>query len=474
MRGLPVKFTDSGGIGAHYRQVTVGTLPDVPLLEIFNFYVDETGRSVGWWKLVHVCQRWRYIVFASQKRLRLQLCCTGDTPVRAVLDVWPALPLVVSNRCRLKRIDILDNIVDALQHHDRVCEISFWYLPGWLLGSLATMAQGPYPELTSLELRSDGESSPVLHNSFSGGSVPRLRTLVLDSVSFHGLPKLLLTASNLVQLHLHRIPNSGYISPDAMVACVLTMNNLESFILEYSSPLSHPYRASRRPPPPTRVVLPSLTHFSFHGTSEYLEEFLAQVDAPLLYSFYITFFNRPAAFDLSQLPQFISRTEKIKALTQAALDLYDHDCVIEITPSTQTRTAGEYRTLVLRVVSLGAGWQLSSLTQLCDLVWPLPSTLESLEIYKLPFGGTYSQWMELLSLFTAVKSLYLSKGIARRVVRTLQGLTRESIVMDVLPSLRNIFVEGLKPTRSVHRAIGWFVATRQPSGHPLTVDDWVP
>ena len=65
------KKTELDGLGAHYRQVTVGTLPDVALLEIFIFYVDGIGWSVGWQKLVRVCRRWRHIVFASQNRLHL-------------------------------------------------------------------------------------------------------------------------------------------------------------------------------------------------------------------------------------------------------------------------------------------------------------------------------------------------------------------------------------------------------------------
>jgi hypothetical protein len=371
-------------------------------------------------------------------------------------------------------IAALDNILTALQHHDRVCEITFWCFRRQLLERVANAALRPYPELTSLELRSDDVFEPVLPIDFLDGSAPRLRTLVLDSVSFPSLPKLLLTTSNLVQLHLHKIPNSGYISPDAMVACALTMNNLESFTLEYSfrGILSHPYRASIRPPPPTRVVLPSLTYFSFRGAHGYLEEFLALVDAPLLNSFRLAFFN-PHTFNLTQFPQFISRIEKINAFTQAAFRLDDIGFVMEITLSTQTRTADEDRTFVLRVSSMYAAWQLSSLTQLCNLVLPLPLTLERLDIYDLPSWGTHRQWMEFLSLFTAVKGLYLSKRIALRVARTLQRLMRESVVTNVLPSLRSISVERLKPTDSFHEAIGQFVATRQLSGRPLAVDDWV-
>jgi len=478
--GLPVKFTNLGGIGAHYRRATVGTLPDVALLEIFIFYVDETGLSVGWRKLVRVCRRWRHIVFGSQNRLHLHLHCTERTPVREMLDVWPALPLIVSNRRKLSPVEApgaKSNIIAALEYHNRVREIDLRCVPGWLLERLAAMAQEPYPELTSLELRSNDESAPVLPDSFLGASAPRLRTLVLDSVPFPGLRKLLLTASNLVQLHLNRIPNSGYISPDAMVACVLTMNNLESFTLEYRCPLSRPDRASRRPPPPTRVVFPSLTRFRFHGASEYLEDFLALVDSPLLNFFHVTFFNQ-LAFDLSQLPQFISRTEKIKALTRAVLAFYNN--LIEITLSLKTRTAADHGTLVLRVSCRESDWQLSSLVQLCGSALPLLSAFERLDIHEHPFWGTHwqsdmenTQWMEFLDLFTAVKGLYLSNGIALRVARALQGMARERVVTDMLPSLRDIFVEGLQPTGPVHEAIGQFIAVRQLSNYSLTVDNWV-
>jgi len=49
--------------------------------------------------------------------------------------------------------------------------------------------------------------------------------------------------------------------------------------------------------------------------------------------------------------------------------------------------------------------------------------------------------MEFLDLFIAAKGLYLSNGIALPVARALQGLARERVVTDMLPSLRNIFVE---------------------------------
>ena len=49
----------------------------------------------AWHTLVHVCRKWRNIVFGSPRRLDLRLYCTEKTPVRKTLEVWPLLPIVV-------------------------------------------------------------------------------------------------------------------------------------------------------------------------------------------------------------------------------------------------------------------------------------------------------------------------------------------------------------------------------------------
>jgi hypothetical protein len=54
---------------------------------------------------------------------------------------------------------------------------------------------------------------PVVPDSFSEGSAPRLRSLVLGRVPFPGLRKILLSATDLLYLALSNIPYSGHISP---------------------------------------------------------------------------------------------------------------------------------------------------------------------------------------------------------------------------------------------------------------------
>ena len=72
----------------------VDTLPNLILLEIFDLYLFEQ-MGERWHTMVHVCQKWRNVVFGSPHRLDLRLICTARTPVRKTLDVWPLLPIVV-------------------------------------------------------------------------------------------------------------------------------------------------------------------------------------------------------------------------------------------------------------------------------------------------------------------------------------------------------------------------------------------
>src|SRR6266852_2574427 len=76
-------------------------------------------------------------------------------------------------------------------------------------------------------------SEPILPDSFLGGTAPRLRSLTLIGVSFPALPKLLLSATHLVYLHLFYIPQSGYIPPNAMAISLSALTSLESLCLMF-------------------------------------------------------------------------------------------------------------------------------------------------------------------------------------------------------------------------------------------------
>jgi hypothetical protein len=70
-----------------------------------------------------------------------------------------------------------------------------------------------------------------------------------------------------------------------------------------------------------------------------------------------------------------------------------------------------------------------------------------------------------------VKNLYLSEEFATGIAAALQELVGGRIT-EVLPSLQNIFVDGLWPSGPFQENIAQFVAARQLSDHPIAVSVW--
>jgi len=392
-----------------------------------------------------------------------------------MLDIWPALPIVISANDPLPGSDVT-NIISALQQHNRVCKITILEVPNSLLKEFAAI-QEPFPALTKLELSSKDENVPVLPDSFLGGSAPRLRSLYLSRIPFPGLPKLLLSTHDLVILLLQRIPRSGYISPSAMVTALSTLTSLESLELEFLSPRSQADRASRRPPPLTRAVLPALTSLMFKGDSEYLEDIVSRLEAPLLRYAEITFFNQ-LIFDTPLLRHFISRTATFRAAYEAYITCHIDTVRFRLFPRNGTdEEAGVM--VVLWISCKPLDWQVSSLAQVCSTSFPPLPTLERLNISiekdqdsLLEWQGDMedAQWLDLLHPFTSVKDLYLCKDSVAFIAPALQELSGETAI-EVLPALQNLSLTGPQPSQPVKEAIGKFIAARQPSGCPVTVHD---
>ena len=181
---------------------------------------------------MHVCRRWRNVIFGSPHRLNLRLVCSDRTRVRKMLDVWPPLPIVIHHSIRRKWG--WDNVIAALERNDRVCQITLKLDLQW--EKVLDAMQEPFPALTHLILSSDIEIAPAVPDSLIGGSAPRLQSLQVEHLSIQGLPKLLFSATDLVHLKPLHIPHSGYISPEAMVTCLSTLPRLEKFYLKFQSP----------------------------------------------------------------------------------------------------------------------------------------------------------------------------------------------------------------------------------------------
>ena len=456
--------------------ISIDTLPDDILLAIFVF-CSYRGQSLkerieAWQSLVHVCRRWRSIVFGSPGHLDLQLVCTTRTRARDTLDVWPALPLNILCEDEYPAGSV-DNIIAVLERSDRVRVIYLTNIRNSDLETILPVMHQPFPKLTHLRLASNDEVVPVVPDSFLGGSAPHLEYFMSSRILFQDLPNLLLSATHFVTLRLESIPHSGYISPMAMVTVLSKLTSLETLSLEFQSPRSCPSRESQRPHPSTRSVLPVLTSFWFKGTLEYLEDFVARIDTPRLDALDIIFFN-DIVFDTPRFIQFVSRTPMSRTLEKARITLQDGAAGVSFSSQ-----ASRYGEIDVEVLCRGLDWQVSSLEQVCTSCLPPLSMLEDLYIYKRPHSRLdwkenigNDLWLELFRPFIAVKNLYLSEEFAPHIAPALQELVAARTT-EVLRSLQNMFLEGFESSGSVAESIGQFVTARQIAGHPIAISRWI-
>ena len=486
--------TKRSGTDRLYRRATIDALPDNVLLETFDFYLGEDDADKikhvhnydGWQTLVHVCRRWRCIIFASPRRLDLKLYCTGNRPADPkMLNIWPALPIVIVF-AGTNRSDNVDAIIAALRQHNRVCKI-YYSRAGFqhssveddfqdsLLEEFATINK-PFLTLTSLKLStSQRQNVPVLPDSFLGGSAPRLRSLLLGGIPYPSMGKLLSSTTDLVRLSLHHIPHSGYIAPEAIVPSLSMLPRLKSLELGFRYPRSRALRTNRHPPPPTRVVLPNLTSLDFSGDIEYLEDILSQIETPRLNKCCFCFFNQ-LVFDTPLLEHFIRRTETFTTIHTARVEFFTFAVGITLSGREMMAT-NDREALQMEIICEPLDWQLSAVAQVSNSFLSSLPTLESLEITVAhkDWQGEIEviQWREFLHPLTSVKNVTLEfENSIRLVAPALQELAGERAT-EVLPILQNLFLRtyGWRPSESgpVKEAIERFIAKRRLCGRNVTV-----
>jgi hypothetical protein len=430
---------------------------------------QSRGRPWKWHRLAHVCRKWRYAISVSPRRLGLQILCRSGAPIGSILDSWPTLPLLVRYKGP-KSKSLPKNIIVGLRRPDRVCEIDL-VLPSSLIGSIVEVIQEPFQALECIRITVKNSTRPpmLVREAFLGGSAPHLREIKLDGIAFPfpTIRQVLLSANNLVQLCLSNIPNTGYFSPTALVTSFSTLVQLMQLNIDFYSPASRP--PSRTCPPPQRVILPSLSILYFHGASEYLEEFVAQVDFPALTYINIEFFSQ-LIFHVPQFCQFISRVNALKSPTE-----------VMVTPSAELVTLffiqqGERRR-VLGECFLGISceqldWQLSFVTQILSQLSPLLSSVDSLTInkpYKMPRGEEdveSTQWVELFRPFTHVKTVHVFDRLVPDIV---DALVTEDMATGVIPELTRLYLNGYRKSPSVAKAAELFVAARRHSGRTVSL-----
>ena len=451
-------------------------LPDELLVEIFDCsrlaIMDDASGPWKWHRLAHVCSRWRHLIFASPCRLDLQLVYTYKNPVRKTLDLWPIiLPISISYpnlksppHRRLANEDE-ENVLAALKHPDRICEIDLSM--SRQLASKSTVSMGAsFPVLERLHFRSqDTIRSLNIPIGFLGGSTPQLRDIHLVSASFPTLPVLLLSSRALVSLQLDEIPNTGYFSPEELAISLSEMAQLKSLRLHFIPPNTH--ERSIDVTLPSRAILPSLTKFEFKGNCEYVEDLVSRIDAPALEQINVTFFEQPA-FGITRLTRFIGRTKEVKSPHRTSICLTEDD--ITITQHFRRPTSGS-GTFKLQIPCEELDRQVPLMIHVCRHLSELLSGVERFEINafpRLPPDGEEMDttvWLELFRPFRGVKKLEVTGGLVSSIASALERVTGE-MARIVLPALRDLH---LIDSSSPSVAIEPFIAARQLCNRPVAV-----
>jgi hypothetical protein len=424
--------------------MSISMLLDDFLLEIFELCRKDS--NFDWFKvwgqngLVHVCRRWRQLIFGSPRRLDIRLPCTHGTPVRKNLGSWPPIPITIFYReeCGLTPDD-KDSILAALEHPDRVCQV---YLSpaSPQLEEVAVVMQQSFPALTHLTLEREYALSPALPSGFLREYAPCLQHLNLVGIAFPSISMFLSSTSNLLDLHLRDIPEEGYISPEAMVACLSTFPRLKSLCINFQSPASHADRI--RPPPGAQIMLPMLTSFEFGATSEYLEGLISRIDSPRLNQIHISYSNRPFAFQVGQLFQFIDRSEDpdLALIKYADVDASRPQLTLEMYPCPGRHP--DRGRITVSIPFQGLERPISYVVQ----VLSQPSALFPRVVYlktspsrcRANEDHHNNEWLLHLRRFSAIRTLHVSGRFTAQIALALENSSGE-ISTEVLPVLDLIY-----------------------------------
>ena len=435
----------------NYRAV-IDLLPDELLLGIFN-HIRRSGTKLEfnrlpvwkWHVLVHVCRRWRHIVFTSPFSLDINLLCTYSTPVRKYLACWPSLPVIVNYDCwREITPNVEANIIDALGHHGPISQIKL-KVSRSLWNRVANVMHKSFPALTFLSISIMGGKVPMLPNGFLGGNASSLRGIRFHGIHTFALSNLLSHTRGLVKLELSDSDVDSdqtlCILPTTLVACLAMLPSLKDLSLTLTS------KNSQFPHPNSRTVLPALSSFSFDGERTYLEDFVARIDTPILDTIDITFEEFPDS-RIPQLSHFINRTPAFRTsrFDDAKMYFDDGDTIFLYLSRGQDLADCP---ISIKISSCnGKSYLVGCIAQVLYQTSAVLSNVARLEIRLERFGEFSDEvgdvddidWLGLLCQFAAVKTLHISEEFADRIARAFEEAHTKR--RNLLPALDLLYLEG--------------------------------
>ena len=383
-----------------------------------------------------------------------------------MLSHSPPLPLIINHDDQDQDLTAEDEkgIMIALQHRDRVRRI---YLnkpiPCWQ--KLITAMDDRFPMLEYLDITAVTKHDPrlVLPSMFEA---PQLSHLELN----HFAPPIgslfLTTAVSLVRLSLLQVHPWTSLYPNHLFQALSLLPQLQDLGITFFFPVPNREIQSHmlRMPNMTPTTLPNLRSFDFGGVNAYLEALLSHMDAPLLETLNVTFFNQ-LRFSIPHLLQFVMATENLRASSVTFLFHHKAVTVLMYPPVTALR-----HTLSIYVGCKHLDWQVSSMAQIFNVLGPLFSAIVGL---TLDYRGTTpssewhnqvdpTQWHKLLGSFRNVETLRVHGGLVGELSRCL-ALDGEP-PSEILPKLKTLICPmGSRDDKT----FAAFVGDREVAGLPI-------
>ena len=438
----------------------------------FNTRIDGGGKWAGerwWYRLGHVCQRWRNLIFGSASYLGLCLVCTHGTPVADMLAHSPPFPIVIDYGRHVTAEDA-QSIILALEQRDHIRRIRFG-MPVLHLQKLIMAIDGEYPILEYLILMVPPEEKKTTLILPETLQTPHLRHLVIDcSIRIPIRTPLLGTAAGLVILHLALYHPSAYFQPAVLLQWLSMMPQLEILRIFFYSPVPNRDVETQlmRAPITTHITLPNLRAFRLQAVSAYSEAVFSRITAPRLENLQICYLKQ-LTFSVPQLLQFTGRTENLR-FDRARFDFNSEHVYVRVNlPETSMPVVA----FSIKVRCCYLDWQVSSMAQIFNALSQMFFAVEHL-IFSYEAHSQSSEehnevelteWRKLLGSFSNVKTLRIGDGLVRELSRCLPSEDGEH-PLELLPELQELTYSGSGNTNDTFTP---FIDARRNAGRPVTL-----
>ena len=443
------------------------------LLQIFTCYrLDDEENwylRLGWLMLIHVCPRWRNLIYGSWSHLDMCLLLTNDPPSMDTLSHLPPLPLIIHYLDRTRTITRKDegNMYLGLQQHDRVRQVVL-QAPSSKLRMWLEPMNKLFPILGELSLLSTATDSEKMSQALPELlQAPKLHRLSLHGISLPKGLSLISSTTALSTLSLTHIRESSYVPPGHLLARLQGLPHLEELSIGFAIPIPLPSSEGELLSVPiTPVTLPTLRRLKFRGEHDYLNNLIAQINTPLLERLTISLLF-DLDFTLVNLTKFIQRTEGLGC--HVARVIFNKDGASIDAGNDEQRVIGNFG---LHVDCKPLDWQINSAAQVCSALGKFLSSAEELTL-DLDVDGMPSDWEdsldgmlwhEILLPFTGVKNLHIGSSLTLQLSRSLESVTG-GLALELLPELEEL--EAQLEIGLSKNMFFMFVETRESVGRPV-------